>query len=194
VALMSVMRHRGVQPSGLPRTRWRTSAALRAGALAYAMLLALMPVATRAALSEAEAKVALVFNLIAFVDWPRELGQIRLCSVGAEDYAAQLRSLDGTLVAGLTLRERRLEPGESTRGCQVLFIADTRAGRLRRHLEDAAPGTLTIAEGIDAIQAGAIVGIAVEQQRLAFSVNQTAARAGGLAISAKLLRLARTVR
>ena len=161
--------------------------------LAMALAVAL-PGAARAQLSEAQAKVALLFNVITFIDWPKDLTQMRLCTIGADEFAGPLRSIEGAQVAGLPLRIRRLEAGESARGCQILFIGEQQASRIRKLVEDAGAGVLMVGDGQDSIALGVAVGIGLEKQRVAFNVNQTAARAAGIHISSKLLRLAGTVR
>ena len=120
--------------------------------------------------------------------------QLRLCPVGGDEFDAALRSIDGAAVGTATLRVQRLAPGESTRGCQVLFIADSNPVRIRRLLEESGPGTLTVCDSLDGVALGAMVGIGIERQRLSFNIGQTAARSAGVGISSKLLRLAGSVR
>lgn len=173
-------------------TAWQSRRLLAALLLAGALL----PGLAKAQLSEAEAKIALVFNLISFVEWPKELQRLTLCSIGSslDDYAAALRSLDGSSAAGKPLRERRLETTDTVRGCQILFIADARVARARKWIEEAGPGALTIVDLPEGLQTGAMVAIGLEEQRLAFHLNQSAARQAGLGFSSRVLRLARSVR
>ena len=100
----------------------------------------------------------------------------------------------GGIAAIPTLRVLRLAPGESSRGCQILFIADSNPARIRRVLDEAGPGMLTVCDSLDGVALGAMVGIGVERQRLSFNIGQTAARSAGVGISSKLLRLAGSVR
>ena len=162
--------------------------------LALAIACASASGAARAQLSEAEAKVALLYNVITFVEWPRDQSQLNLCQLGGEEYSSALRSIDKASVGTASLRVLRLAPGESTRGCQILFIADPNPALIRRALEEAGPGMLTVCDSLDGVVMGAMIGLGVERQRLSFNIGQTAARSAGVGISSKLLRLAGSVR
>ena len=168
---------------------WMTALTL---VLAIAFAFASGP--ARAQLSEPEAKVALLFNVITFVEWPRDQSQLNLCQLGGDEYNSALRSIDKASVGTATLRVLRLAPGESSRGCQILFIADSNPARMGRVLDEAGPGMLTVCDSLDGVALGAMVGIGVERQRLSFNIGQTAARSAGVGISSKLLRLAGSVR
>lgn len=148
---------------------------------------------------EAEVRQAVIFNLLQFVEWPEGRqppgGEFRLCVVddaGRDDMLAALH--------GRRLRERRLsvlrigrDLGDLGR-CEALFIG---AGN-RRLVAAAAAGDrraplLVIAEGDEALQHGAIIGLATTSGRMVFDVDLAAARSAGLIVSSKLLRLARRV-
>lgn len=147
---------------------------------------------------EAEIRQAVVFNLLQFVEWPegrQSNGEFRLCVVddaGRDDVLAALR--------GRRLRERRIsvlrigrDLGDLSR-CEALFIG---AGNPRLVAATAASDRraplLVIAEGDEALQHGATIGLSTSSGRMVFDVNLAAARGAGLVISSKLLRLARRV-
>lgn len=149
--------------------------------------------------SEAEVRRAVVFNLLQFVEWPDGRqppnGEFRLCVVddaGRDDVLAALH--------GRRLRERRIavlrigrDLGDLSR-CETLFIG---AGNPRLVAATAASDRraplLVIAEGDEALQHGATIGLSTSSGRMVFDVNLAAARSAGLVVSSKLLRLARRV-
>jgi hypothetical protein len=78
--------------------------------------------------------------------------------------------------------------------CDAFFIdaANHRLAAATAASDRKAP-LLVIAEGDEAIQHGAIIGLSTASGRTVFDVNLAAARTAGLVVSSKLLRLARRV-
>jgi hypothetical protein len=60
-------------------------------------------------------------------------------------------------------------------------------------LPDLGPGVLTVGEGETFTREGGMIGLVIDNRRVRFDVNQTAAERAGLKISSKLLSVARDV-
>jgi len=55
------------------------------------------------------------------------------------------------------------------------------------------PGVLTVGEGEAFAHAGGVIAFVIENRRVRFDINQTAADSAGLQLSSKLLSVARLV-
>lgn len=148
--------------------------------------------------AEYEVKAAFVYNFIKFVEWP-DAGvppgdSIRLCILGDLPDAAAFTNLGGRQIRGKRMTVLALDrPGE-TRGCDVLFVAANQTGRLREIIEalEDRP-TLTISDTEGYARRGVMINMFLENKRVRFEVNEKKARAAGLRISVKLLKLASKV-
>lgn len=155
--------------------------------------LALSPPIRAERVAESALREAIVVKLLMFVDWPgprpRE-PELRLCETGGA-----IRGANGRMV-----RDRRLKVVEINRDlgelhrCDV-FFADADSPRLVPAVAAGERKTalLVIAEGEQTLQQGATIALSRAGGRMVFDVNLASARAAGLTISSKLLRLARHV-
>jgi hypothetical protein len=145
---------------------------------------------------EYEVKAAIIYNIVRFVEWPREepgTSELRICVAGEglRDPIPFLE-LQGQQAAGKRIAVRL--DSKSLRDCQVLFLAV----RDEMHLQSAirslsrAP-VLTITELPGACLKGSIVNFIIIDKKVGFEINAAAARRAGIRISSKLLKLARSV-
>lgn len=146
----------------------------------------------------AEVRDAVVFNILSFVDWPppqQVQPELRLCVVGDSTDRQMLADL-----ADRKVRQQRVlivHPGRDfteLQRCQAVFVPGDGA-HLLPGIAAGTRGTpvLVIAENEQSLQRGATVTLSFIAGRAVLGVNTAAARAANLAISSKLLRLARTV-
>jgi hypothetical protein len=146
-------------------------------------------------LSEYQLKAAFLYNFARFTEWPPEVnGTLKLCVHGRDPFGPELDELQGKPVGQrLIATERRPAPG--TLGtCQIVFISKTAAGDTAatvRALRNAP--ILTIAESPGALEAGAMLNMDVQQDRITFSANLKSAQRARLVLSSKLLGLATEV-
>ena len=76
-----------------------------------------------------------------------------------------------------------------------MFVVERDSKKLRRVLDAAAAaGVLTIGEGESFATYGGVIGLLVENRKVRFDVDTTAAQVAGLRVSSKLLALTRVVR
>jgi hypothetical protein len=149
--------------------------------------------------SEADLKAALIYNFAVFVDWPagsehRSDPLFHICVYGREVLGASLGTLEQRTVRGRRIATHRISESGQTRTCDLLFVAAAE----RRHLSNLLAATqgsavLTISDAEAAARTGAMIGLAIEKEKMVFDINTGAARRNGLTISSKLLRLSRTV-
>jgi hypothetical protein len=165
------------------------------GALWLAALLVCATGARASDLPEYRLKAAFVYNFMLFTEWPAATGgTLNLCILGKDPFGPEIDGLHGKAVAGRSIDVHRKAAGESLKTCQVVFIAPSMMGSLPRLLESLKDQpTLTLADSPGAMQQGVALNMGVAQGKVSFEANLRAARAAGLNLSSKLLRLATEV-
>jgi hypothetical protein len=162
----------------------------RLGLALLGLALAALPLAAPAqVVAEAELKAAFIYNFALFTEWPPGAlegdGPFLVCIAPGSPLRAALARLAGQPLHGRHLALLDVaEPVWSEPRCQVAVLDGGAAPPSRR-------GLMTVADGEAA--AGAVITLAVQDEHLRFDVDAAAARGAGLALSSKLLRLARTV-
>lgn len=140
-------------------------------------------------------KAEVVYRLLMFVNWPPEREQpghrLQLCTLGEGRMEGALQGLAGRQIRQLTLDVHRVGRGDSPAGCHLLYLPAPQAG-LRTQLAELP--VLVVSDAAPMFDQGAMVNLQVEDGRIVFDVDLDAARHAGLAVSTKLLRLARFVR
>lgn len=149
-------------------------------------------------MSETEVKAGVIYNLLLFVTWPESAlaERHRLCVLGEGALVHALARHAGRTVQGRLLDVQSLAiPFADTRGCTAVAVEAGQPGVVERlALAAREQRFLLIAEGERAIERGAMIGLAQQGGRIAFDIDHAAMKRSGLSASAKLLRLARTVR
>jgi hypothetical protein len=160
-----------------------------------ACLLSLVAPAHAQEVSEYRLKAAFLYNFAVFTEWPPDTGgSLRLCVYGTDPFGEEIDGLEGKLVGDRLLTVQRTPKGGSLEGCQIVFIAASAISELSRVLDGLrGSDVLTVADSPGALRLGVALNMSVVQSRVAFEANLTAARAAGLNLSSKLLRLATTV-
>jgi len=170
----------------------------RRHALALA-LAACAPAASQAqapaAAPEYKLKAAFVYNFALFTDWPPggEGGALNICVNGEGGLRAALGEFQDRTIKGRRLQVRSWNDADAARQCHVLVLdpADRdRWTQVRKSLSGAS--VLTVADDADIGRSGAVITLFLENNRIAFDIDMTAARQARLTLSSKLLRLART--
>ncbi|MDD5564970.1 MAG: YfiR family protein [Thermoanaerobaculaceae bacterium] len=145
-------------------------------------------------------KAAFVYNFAKFVEWPKRAPAalapaLRICVLGADPFGGVLDEI----VAGKTIGERtmavaRVERVSETAGCAVVYVSASEGPRLRSVLA-AFRGrpVLTVGDTDGFAEAGGIIGLFLEDNRVRFEINVEAADEAHLTISSRLLNLGRLV-
>jgi hypothetical protein len=140
-------------------------------------------------------KAAFLYNFALFTEWPADVaGPLTLCVVGTDPFGAELDGLQGKVVGARSLAVQRKGGGQSVADCQLVFVPAPAIGGLPRLLEQIkGRPVLVVADSPGALQQGAALNMAVANNRVTFEANLRAARAAGLTLSSRLLRLATEV-
>lgn len=144
-------------------------------------------------------KAAILYNFAKFTRWPTEAfdsvdAPLQLCVIGVDPFREALATIDGKRVGSRSLRTRLITDTAMIGACHVLFVSVSESERLAEVLAAASDAAvLTVADIPDFARAGGIISLNIVEDRTRFDVNRLAADRAGLALSAKLLRLADTV-
>jgi hypothetical protein len=140
-------------------------------------------------------KAAFLYNFALFTEWPAEVGgTLTLCVVGPDPFGDELKGLEGKAVGARSLAVQRRGAGQPVTGCQLVFVAAPAISGLPRLLDQIkGQPVLVMADSTGALQQGATLNMALASNRVTFEANLRAARAAGLALSSRLLRLATEV-
>lgn len=145
-------------------------------------------------------KAAFLVNFAKFAEWPADSPQaqastVSICVLGRDPFGDVLdKATAGRSAGGRPIVVQRHREVDDVRTCHVLFIAASESGRLSKILERLA-GTpiLSVGEQEGFARRGGVIGLVVEDNLARFEVNLEAARRTGLALSSKLLGVAKVV-
>lgn len=141
---------------------------------------------------EYQIKAAYLYNFLKYVEWPVPMNRpFMICVAGQNPF--------GNVLSSLTTNERvRGNPVKTELilgyqpGCDVIFAP--RTSNIPAYLSAAAGmPVLTVGETKGFIEQGGIVNFFVEDGKVRFEINRSAAERAGLRFSSRLLQLAKIV-
>ena len=119
----------------------------------------------------------------------------KYCIADKHNGSAAIDALAKKEIAGRPIRVRHLDANDAVASCHVLYVTAAEKARLAKllgMLEDR-PALTVIDDEMDG-EGKAMLQFHLADGRVGFTANLSRARASGLAFSAKMLRLARSVR
>jgi hypothetical protein len=140
-------------------------------------------------------KAAYLFKFTPFIQWPASAfsgpsSPFNICVLGADPFGASLdQVLAGHQVGEHSVRVRRLMATDQPEDCQVLYAAASRAEVAAALNKVRGAPVLTVTEQSLGVR-GAVVQFYLKDGHVRFMLDQAAAAANGMTISAKLLSLA----
>jgi hypothetical protein len=147
---------------------------------------------------EYRVKAAFLLNFTKFIEWPvaafaAQDSPIDICIMGEDPFGGALDEIvAGEVVNGRRVAIQRIKHVPLPKTCAVLF-----AGRPERDvaklLLGLGPGVLTVGEGEGFLRDGGMIAFVIENRRVRFEVNRTAAEKGGIKLSSRLLNVAKPV-
>ena len=148
--------------------------------------------------SESQLKAAFVYNFTKFIDWPGESVRsltFQICVLGQNPFGSELTQLtDGKVIEGHPVQVLIVTNYHLVRSCQVVFISASEDAHLKQILSGLrGRSVLTVGDSQGFVDAGGMIELLVEDERMRFEVNLHAANEARLKISAKLLSLAKAV-
>jgi len=147
---------------------------------------------------EYEVKAAFLLNFTKFVDWPSGTfrdaqSPVSICILGKDPFGQTIDQIvQGETVNGRKLTVRRIMEVPPHPACQAVYIS---AGTIDAPhvIASLSHSVLTIGEGDQFTHDGGMIGFVIQNGRVRFIINQSAARTAGLQISSRLLSVAASV-
>jgi hypothetical protein len=147
---------------------------------------------------EYEVKAAFLYNFVNFVTWPaaavsKPSDALTLCVFGSDPFGSLLdRTIEGAVVGDRPLTVLRIREEDSVGRCDAVFVPAAASDRSADVLRAAADKPiLTVGESPDFLAKGGMINFVLDNERVRFDIDVGAASASGLAISSRLLRVAR---
>src|SRR5580658_4627257 len=146
---------------------------------------------------EYRVKAVFLLNFIKFTEWPPSAftasdSPISICILGADPFGDALdQVIAGESANGRKVALERLKRAPSAKACQVLFISKSEKN-IEKVLPVLGPGVLTVGDEENFVHAGGMISFIIENRRVRFDINQTAAENAALKLSSKLLSVARS--
>lgn len=150
--------------------------------------------------TEYQVKAAFLYNFAKFVEWPATAfaasgGAMVLGVFGNDPFGTTLdRIARDQTVQGRRIIVRRANKLGDIGTCHILFVRPPDDVNLASFIRGAsATGRLLVGEAEGFAQRGGVIGFFVEQRRVRFMINVSAAERAGLRVSSKLLSVARVI-
>lgn len=146
---------------------------------------------------EYKVKAVFLFHFAQFVDWPAdnfpgERAPLVIGVLGEDPFGVYLdQVVAGEVINDRPLEVRRFSRPEDVTNCHILFVNGEGQVQLRsllKVIENRA--VLTVGDSPAFIRAGGMIRFFSQNSKVRLQINPEAARASGLTISSKLLRLA----
>lgn len=140
-------------------------------------------------------KAAFLYNFTLFTEWP-ELpnNTLRICTLRADQIRGELAAYTDKRPHNATLVIEKITDIRKIRRCQAVFISEDdiqSAPEIFQATRDMP--VLVVTEVTDFSIKDAMIVIKIENRRMIFEINLTAAKQAGLHLSSKLLVLAKKI-
>jgi len=145
---------------------------------------------------EKRIKAAFIYNFTQFIEWPNRDNSkfLNICVLGKDVLSNELNTIDGKIAQGKSIIVKHIDDEIAVRQCQVLFVRITDANYRTTLLEQLGEQpVLTISDSTGFAKAGGIIQFYMDGKHVHFAINKGAADRAGLAVSSKLLHLAKII-
>jgi hypothetical protein len=179
------------------RTPRRQAAALAAFALLFSSVCPQVSSQTKP--GEYAVKAAYLYDFGKFVQWPDFPGDhsaFTICVLGRDPFGPALDDvIKNEQIAGLPLAARRITSLQDSGNCQIVFISSSEEDNLTKLFGELANlPVLTVSDADDFVTRGGIIGFVLQQNKVRFEVNLSAAQNARLTLSSQLLKVAASVK
>jgi len=145
-----------------------------------------------------DVKFAFIGKFAYYVGWPpqsfeSESSPLRICIAGNSGVSEAFKSYSTKIAYSRQIQAVWITGAAEADSCHILFVSDGADAALTRKIIKAVEKSpvLTVGDSPDFLEQGGIIRFDVAEKRVSFAINATAAKRNALAISAKLLSLAR---
>lgn len=145
---------------------------------------------------EVQLKAAFIYRFAQLTEWPpAPAREFTYCVAGNAPLQEALRALTQGAPGAAPVRLLYLNDPQAAPQCQLLVLGMKGRAELQRWREVLGDGpVLIVGDSAEAFRSGAVIGLVLEPNGLAFRINQTEAKRRGLVLSYQMLKLAREVK
>ena len=144
-------------------------------------------------------KAAFLFHFAEFVEWPEQAlpannSPLQVCAADEGLRDVLEASVAGKQVRTHPIQVRFTEGSDNLRGCHILYLGSIERRQMSALLA-AVKDTpvLTVGDSADFPKEGGMIGFLLQNNKIRFDINLTAAQKANLKVSARLLILANSV-
>ena len=154
------------------------------------------PVESRPEVTPSDVEAAYLYNFGKFVRWPAGTLQdpepFTLCILGEDSFGETLDSLIANeTLQGHRIVARRLSSVTAANNCQIVFFGQSEESRLIKDLAALQKRPILTISSLPAfLERGGMIQFLLQNNRVRFAVNLSAAEQTGLALSSELLKVA----
>jgi YfiR/HmsC-like len=148
---------------------------------------------------EYQVKAVYLYNFGRFVEWPasaKKGDSFAICVLGRDPFGAALdTTLAGAAIDNQKLVARRIASAREATNCRILFISASESAHgkdILSGLEKAA--VLTVSDMPGFASNGGMIQFVLQENKVRFEVNLTAAEKAGLSFSSQLLKVATDIK
>jgi hypothetical protein len=169
---------------------------MRLGLYGAILLATYLGCPAESSLGPSDVEAAYLYNFGKFVDWPTQPdsanSSFTICMVGKDDFGRTLDSLVAhEALQGRTIVAKRLPTIANADACQIVYIGLSEQARMGKDLEVLKDKPVLTVSGLPGfLDHGGMIQFVLEQSRVRFAVNLTAAAEAHLTLSAELVKVA----
>lgn len=140
-------------------------------------------------------KAVFLFNFTQFIEWPADAfaspsSPLVIGILGDDPFGAHIdETIQGEKAGSHPLIVQRFRERKDIKNCHILFINAKEADK-EMLSSFSGKNVLTVSDAKNFMQAGGMIRFSTENNKIKLEINPEAAKAEGLAISSKLLRIA----
>jgi hypothetical protein len=146
---------------------------------------------------EYKIKAAYLYNLIKFIQWPKDdklLLVTRVCIIGSNSILKPFTNLSHRKVKGRPIEIHYQSDSGRLDRCNMLFIPSDYSNPENLLSLISSSAILTVGEKPSFLEQGGIVSLIVASNKIQLHINQSQAKSNGFEISGNLLEVARIVK
>jgi hypothetical protein len=145
---------------------------------------------------EYQIKAAFLLNFTRYVEWPKKSSDLAVCVLGPDVFGSSLNDeIAGRVVNGRKIAVRQTVTAAQAASCDLVYVSLGGAHQTREALKALeSSAVLTVGEDADFLRMGGMIAFTVLDGKVRFYINDSAAGHAGLAISSRLMVLARNLR
>ena len=173
------------------------ASAKKASALALVAIavLCLLPASARAEERQYKVEAAFLYNFFNYITWPgyatpQDLQAPVVCIYGNDPLLPYLEYMRGKMASERSMTLREVSRSEDVHGCNILFMRH----RMAQQMHSLPGDTLTVLKPDDPLDAGGMIALNEDGERISIDINQNELAESGFKVSSRLLDIAQSVK